>query len=184
MSGTLSITQSQTLSALRGFLQSAVPSGVEIVQGQENRVPEPKGVDFISMIPIMRERLETNVTVYTDGGLNTPATAETRTDIQPTRVTVQVDVHGPNSADNAQAITTLFRSDVAVQTFSASGYAVSPLYCSDPRQIPFSDGEQQIEERWEIDAVMQVNPGVTTAQQFAGSLSIGTIVNVTVKYPT
>lgn len=41
--------------------------------------------------------------------------------MQPTEVTVQLDVHGPNSSDNAQIITTLFRDDYAVEQFKTLG---------------------------------------------------------------
>ena len=47
--------------------------------------------------------------------------------LQPTRVTIQLDVHGPNSADNAQTISTLFRDDYAVQFFKGTGFDVKAL---------------------------------------------------------
>jgi acetylornithine deacetylase/succinyl-diaminopimelate desuccinylase-like protein len=95
--------------------------------------------------------------------------------LQPTKVTVQIDVHGPASADNAQLISTLFRDEYAVNQFAASGFDVTPLYTSDPQQTPFDNGESQVEYRWTMDAVMQCNPVVTTQQDFAGALAIGVI---------
>jgi hypothetical protein len=84
-----------------------------------------------------------------------------REDIQPTQITIQLDVHGPNSADNVQTISTLFWSDA---DYSASN--IEALYCSDPHQLPFINGEMQVEERWTIDLVLQANPVVTTSQEY------------------
>ncbi len=91
---------------------------------------------------------------------------------QDTSVTVQLDVHGPASADNAQIITTLFRDDFGCQDFEASGFSIQPLYTSEPMQTPFRNGEQQIEWRWTIDAVLEINPIVQHPQQFADEVSV------------
>jgi len=96
--------------------------------------------------------------------------AGTNTAQQFTKVTIQLDVHGPNSADNAQIITTLFWDNYAVLLFAQSGFDMAPLYTSDPRQIPFINGEQQYEDRYIIEVVLEANPIVTTPQQFAVAL--------------
>ncbi|NTJ46909.1 hypothetical protein G6K93_07770 [Agrobacterium rhizogenes] len=103
--------------------------------------------------------------------------------LQPTRVTVQLDVHGPNSSENAQTISTLFRDDFAVQAFKASGFDVTPLYVSDPRQLPFENENAQVENRWVLDAVVQANSIIRTPQQFAEELDIN-IINVEEDYPS
>ena len=91
---------------------------------------------------------------------------------QATMVTVQLDVHGPASADNVQRITTLFRDNYACQFFTDLEPALQPLYADDGKQIPFLNGEAQIEYRWVIDAVMQANPVVTVPQRFADEVLI------------
>lgn len=224
-------TQSNTLAALRAFLLSILPAGMEVVRGQDNRVPEPQGSDFVTMTPILRERLSTNVPTAADvafigsitgttltvttiqlgtislgatlfgqgiisgttivalgtgtGGVGTYTVSASQTVaseqmacgtqsiLQPTKVTIQLDVHGPNSPDNAQLIATLFRDEYAIQQFATSGYSVVPMYAEDPRQIPFMDGEQQFEDRWVVDCVMQVNAAVTVPQQYASQLDVG-----------
>lgn len=100
---------------------------------------------------------------------------------QETKVTIQLDVHGPNSGNNAQMISTLFRSDYAVQQFQSQGFDITPLYADDPKQIPFINAEEQYETRWVIEAVLQVNPVVSVSQDFAGALSVG-LVNVDATY--
>lgn len=228
MSVTLSLTESQTFTALRLFLLSIMPAGMEVVKSQDNRVPEPVGPDFITMTPLFRERLETNVDTYSDtaftgsisgntltvtdvslgaikvgaqllgnnlaantavtafgsgtGGVGTYTVTPSQTVasqvmasgtqmlLQPTKVTIQLDVHGPNSGDNAQIISTTWRDEYAVDQFATSGFDVTPLYASDPHQVPFMNGEQQFENRWVVDLVMQANPIVTATQQFADQL--------------
>jgi len=58
---TLAPNQSDILKALRTFLLGILPSTVEVILAQVNRVPQPKVKDFVVMTPIRRERLETNV---------------------------------------------------------------------------------------------------------------------------
>lgn len=240
MSVSLSLSEVQTLTALRSFLLSIMPAGMEIVRGQDNRVPEPAGPNFITMTPILRSRLETNVSTYADcaftgsisgttltvtavqlgqisagntlfgvgvaagttitalgtgtGGIGTYTVSTSQTvpsetmaagvnDVmQPTKVTVQLDIHGPASGDNAQIITTLFFDDYAFQSFVGSGFDVRPLYASEPNQIPFANAEQQIEERWVVDVTMQCNPTLNIPQQFADQLK-SLSIDVQVQYP-
>lgn len=59
-------TQSNLLAALRSFLTAVLPSGVEVVVGQINRVPEVIGDNFVIMTPIRQRRIETNVDTYQD----------------------------------------------------------------------------------------------------------------------
>jgi hypothetical protein len=240
MSVTLSFTESQTFAALRSFLLSILPGGIEVVRGQDNRVPEPEGNDFVVMTPILRERLETNVDTYADtafigsisggtltvasvslgaiaagnqllgnnlaantvvtalgtgtGGAGTYAISPSQTVasqimaagtqmlMQPTKVTIQLDVHGPNSADNTQIISTTWRDEYAVDQFATSGFDVTPLYASEPQQVPFINAEQQFENRWTIDVVMQANQVVTVPQQFASALK-AELIEVDATYP-
>ena len=224
---TPSLTQSQIQTVLRSFLLSILPSGVEVFQGQDNRVPEPSAQDFVVMTSIRRERLDVNVDSYNDcqftgsiagtvltvsavkfgsigigntlfgtdvaantivqsqasgtpGGVGTynisgstqTVGAETMaTGVQvitsKTKLTYQIDVHGPNSSDNQQTIFTLFRDQQACAFFEDAGYPLTPLYCDEGKQIPFINAEQQVEYRWVLEVVMQADIDFTVAQQFA-----------------
>jgi hypothetical protein len=124
-------------------------------------------------------RLSTNVVTYNDGYPSSPGT---RTAMQPTQVTIQIDVHGPNSADNAQIISTLLRDEYASIYFVKNSSGIAPLYAGDPNQIPFFNGEQQVEFRWFIEAVLQVNTTITIPQDFASNVNIG-IKDVDAVYP-
>ncbi len=237
----LSLTEAQCLTALRGFLLGVLPSDVEVIRAQGNRVPEPASDDFVVMTPTIRERHGTNIDDYSDcafsasidgtvltvdtvsigtilpgnnlfgtgvttgsiigeqitgapGGIGTYAVTPSQTVaavvmaagsknmLQKVKMTVQLDVHGEDSADLAHILTTAFRDEYGVQAFEDSGFDVVPLYTSDPRQIPFTNEEQQIESRWVVDAVMECNPIVTVPQQFADALVLG-IINVDVEFP-
>ena len=94
------------------------------------------------------------------------------------QMAAQVDVYGPNSGNFAQIISALFRDEYAVSRFAAMSPAISPLYADDPRQLAFSDGEQQYENRWSIDVEMQVDETVTVPQQFADVLTVN-VANAT-----
>lgn len=172
MSALISFTEDDTLSALRGFLLAVLPAGVEVIAAQSNRVPVPTVADFVTMTPILRKRLGTNVAAYID---KFPDGESIKASVQSTEFTVQLDVHGPSSGDHSQIIATMFRDDFASVQFFAFGLAIAPLYASDPRQMPFTNGEMQTEMRWNIDVAIQVKPAVGIDQAFAGALSIGVI---------
>lgn len=166
MAASITLTEVQTITALRTVLLGVLAPEVEIVKAQTNRVPEPLATDFLVLTPLLRARLSANVDTFTDEPTATPPIAR-RNSLVPTQLTVQIDIHGPSSADNAQIISTVLRDEYATKAFEATGVEVQTLYAEDPRQMPFLNGEQQIEWRWTVDAVLQVNPVVRTPQDFA-----------------
>ena len=241
MTTTVSITEANVFKVLGDFITSIVAPTCKVRRGQVNRVSEPANVDHIVMWPLLRPRLATNESAYTDiafngsinglvltvsqmirgtivhdlpvsgagvangtviglqisgdpGGVGTynvspsQSAASTvmqagyRGTLQRTQINVQVDVHGPASAENAQAIATLFRDAYATEFFATEGFDMQPLYVEDPKQIPFLNAEQQYEARWVVDVVLQANPVVNIPQQFAGALSAA-LVNTERAYP-
>lgn len=91
--------------------------------------------------------------------------------MQATELSFQIDVHGPNSANNAQTISTLWRDARGTSYFHEVYPGVmAPFYADDPRQTPFRNDQDQIEYRWTIDAKLQVNQTITAPQQFAAQL--------------
>ena len=101
---------------------------------------------------------------------------------QYTELVIQCDVHGPASGDNAQRISTLIRDWYGVQAFQNVSSGIVPLYTDDPRQMPFTNAEQQWEERWVVDIHLQVNIELTLSQQFADTLNLG-VISVEATYP-
>lgn len=93
--------------------------------------------------------------------------------MQPTQQTFQIDVHGPNSADNAQMISTLFRDNFATWQFKELNPLIAPLYADDPRQMPFMNSENEVETRWIVNAVLQINQTVSVSgQQFSTAVDV------------
>src|SRR5262249_2780154 len=92
--------------------------------------------------------------------------------LQPVDAVFQLDVHGPNSADNAPIITTVFRDQYGVDSFAAAGFDVVPLHADDPKQVPFINAEQQYETRWIVEAHMQANQVVQVPLQFADQVVV------------
>lgn len=178
MTSTVSITETDILTALRTYLLTLVSIGCEIVKGQTNRVPSPASPNYVVMTPIMRMRLATNDDSYSDPF----PLSGSRSITQETRVTIQLDVHGPKSADNAQVISTMLRDMAACDSFKGSGFDIQPLYTSDPRQLPFITGEDQYEDRWSLDVEIQANPIVTVPQDFAAELGPVDLIPVDLVY--
>jgi hypothetical protein len=231
------LTENAIYTALRTFLNSAVTTAdIAIVRGQQNRVAQPPGSNFIVFTPLRNERLGTTQTAYVEiqfngsiagnvltvaemtwgGGIlpgsvvrhrtvgtvanNTaiitqtsgtagkvgtytitpggqtvalsPLYISTRFDLAPTQLTVQLDVYGPDSWANAQAIETLFRSSYGVQAIDVLSINAAPLYCDSARQIAFIDGEREYEDRWMMELALHVNPTIGTVQDAAEAIDV------------
>jgi hypothetical protein len=245
-------TQSQVQTAVVSFLAAILPSGIPIVQGQDNRVAEPDADDFCVLWVIRRNRIETNIdsnadvrftgsivpitggtgvmtvtavqfgsispgaTVFgvgvaagtivaqqnsgTPGGVGTYAVTVGQTILsetlssgatsitQNTEIVYQIDVHGPNSPDNAQVITTVWRDAWGVDYFAdyteanALAGSVAPLHADDPKQVPFINAENQYETRWIVEAHLQANQIVSLPLQYADVVDI-TLKDVDVLFP-
>jgi hypothetical protein len=105
---------------------------------------------------------------------------------QETEVVYQVDVHAPGvqaASDLAQAITTMTRDAYATTFFAAQGVAVRPIHADDPRQIPWTDAEDQFESRYVVEMHLDVQQTISgVPAQFAGSATI-TAINVDASFP-
>lgn len=155
-------TEDVLMQVLGDFLTAIL--GIEVSQGQLNRVPEPRGPNFIIMTPSRRVILATTTHSEIDDELEQAVTRQ-----RSTRADVQLDFYGPQSADNAQVFTTLFRDDYGCEAMEGTG--VQPLYCDDGHQMPLVNGEFQYEARWTVSASLQINPLVSTPAQFADTLT-------------
>ena len=179
MSATVSITEDDVTTALRTFLLSVVYAGVEVVLGQDNLVGEPEADNFIVMTPTRRGRLATNVDTWSLTDPNPTAIDH----LQPTQVDVQLDIHGKLSTDLAQIISTTFRDEYCVEVFEGIGIAMRPLNADDGHQVPFLNAENQYETRWVMNLSMQIDPVVSTNQQFANTLGPVGLIEVDTTYP-
>lgn len=150
------MTQDNLFLAVRAFVLSLIP-GIEVIQGLGNGVPMPAG-QFIALTASTQRRLRTNQSTY-DSGTGTRAVE------QGTEYSIQVDCYGPQSSDHATKISTMLRDPYGCNVLEP--YGCQPLYTSDPGQSALVNGEENYEQRWMLTAVLQFNPVITVAQEFA-----------------
>lgn len=113
-----------------------------------------------------------------------------RSDLVPTELTIQLDVHGPAAGDNSRIIDGLFRSEYGIDAFEgfllaegAPSFSVVPLNCDVRGQLPFWNEQDQVEYRYVLEARMQIDPVISTPQEFATQIEVKLIDAVTA-YPT
>jgi hypothetical protein len=82
---------------------------------------------------------------------------------------LQLDIHGPGGSDIASVIAATFPDDYGRDALAPAG--IAPLFASDGRQMPFKNGENQYENRWLMTLSLQIKPTVSTAQEFAATLT-------------
>jgi hypothetical protein len=164
---TPSLTDVQVFTALRAVLLAIVGTGVDVLRGEVNRVPEPLTADFVIMSPRARTRLAMGVETW-------EGTAPSAIDVETaTHVAVQLDVHGPLSADVTAAIVAGLGSSWAADQFAAQDPAVlAPLYTDEAQFLPFVNGEQQTEWRYVIGSHFEARPVLSTPAQFARTLAV------------
>ena len=178
MSATLDLTEDQVTETLGNFLAAVLPiAAANVFVGQENQIPEPTASDFVVMWPIARSRL--GLTDQSWQYVTAPTTMQNQT---ATEVTVQVDIHGPSSADNAQLFADLWQSDYGCAYYDEVALPMRPLRAEVSGQVPFINGEGQFENRWVVKAVLQANVTVSTTQDFADTITVDP-VNVEAAYP-
>jgi len=174
MSVQITITEDDLVEDLGAFADTLVDC--EVVRGEVNRVPSPKG-DYVVITPMGMVGLSLPTTVYADP---TPETG-TRTLTRPTQWAAQVDCYGDRAQDRALVLSIALRSQYGCEFLAELGRA-QPLYAGEPKQLPFITGESQYMERWSFDAVLQFNPSISLPQQFAEHLHVD-LVEVDEKYP-
>ncbi len=237
-----SLTQSAAQAAVRAFLLSILPTGVDVIEAQDNRVPEPEASDFVVMSVLGRSRLGTGYNAWADvafhgstsGNVLTVSSMVTGTILlgstlfttttawapaivkqltgttggagtyqlsstgavaaslmacgniiitQPTQIDLQLDVHAEDApgqslsavsraADMTQTIMTAFNTSYSGDAMTA----VTPLYAGDPKQLGFTNSEQQVENRWTIDVSVQANIAIDQPMQFFTAVLVTIVV--------
>ncbi|HWE98825.1 MAG TPA: hypothetical protein VG248_03425 [Caulobacteraceae bacterium] len=165
---TPSITDTAAITALGDWLVSILPGGTPVFRGQDNRVPEPAQSNFVVMTPIGRARLAVSADTW-----DPTATAPTALNVTTsTGLDVQVDVHGPASADYVQIIIALFSDQNAYEAIAVAVPGLAPLTASDPLQLPFRNAEDEYEDRWTTKLTLQGDIVLTPPQDFANVLAV------------
>lgn len=154
MAVTIDIIDQDVFRSFVTFFKTFIPSDVEIVQQQDNRVPMPKGA-FIAMNNNGMDRLSFNVDSY-------DALTQGKSMLSSFVYEVQLDFYGPIAQAWAAETVTLFRDEYATDIFPAN---IQPLYADDPIQIPLISGESQYIQRWRLGARVQYKPTVSATHQ-------------------
>ena len=142
-------SQSAIQTVLRSFLLSILPTGVEVVTAQDNRVPEPAG-DFVTMNVIRRGRLSTNVDTYQDCAFTASidGTVMTVTHVEFGTLLVGAIVFGAPLADG-----TLIGQQTAGTPGGVGNYSVAPTQAVTAQTL--SSGAETIMQP--TDAVIQLD---------------------------
>lgn len=175
MTATISITQDDMTTALRGFLLSLVDA--EVFLAQENLVPMPNQ-DFVTMTPMFITGISTNRVAYLDPGSGIGSEMTQRS----AQWRCQLDFYGNTAQEMAAIVGTMVRSEYSANWFRQNNYQITPLYAGEPHQTTMINAEKQYENRWTLDFMAQVNAAVTTPMQFMDSITVGTIA-ADLKYP-
>jgi len=163
MTITANNTVKQSLKALGDAITALL--GGTVILGIENRVAMPTG-NFIVMTPLRDERQSTNVTEYPER-TGTLTHELNRDDTVYSELTIQLDCYGTNAREQSAALMMLSRSDLMIS------YGITPLFASDPHNLPFVDSEQQNRERWTLDLTAQFNTTWTQPIYSATELETG-----------
>lgn len=156
---------------VRAFVLAVAPSGTPVLRGPLNRVPQPT-VDHVIITPLFHKRLRTNV--HTDDPLNDLQSVE-----QGTQVHIQADCYGSSSGDLSQALSTLWRDEFGVSVLSPEAV---PLYTDTARMVPLVTGEEQFLERFTLTLILQWNPAIVIAQEYADAAE-ATLIEVDTRFP-
>lgn len=127
----LAPSQSDVLQSLRAFLLDVLPSGVEVLTGQPNRVPEPSSLNFVIMTPIRVERLGTNrgsgfdvkFTGSVAGNILTVTSVaiDPRTGLQHGSIATGRFLYGVNVTDGIKIVSQLSGTPGGAGTYQLSG---------------------------------------------------------------
>ena len=166
MSVTIDTTGDAILTAVRAFLQSILPSTVEVIAGMDNEVPMPQG-DFVSMTFSSMERLSLNAL---DAYSTDSSGASSVASMTPWRIQIALEIFSPSAQQYAATVAGVLRSEYGADSFPAP---VVPLFCADPIQLPFVTAGENWLQRWRIEFSAQVNETVTMSTDTAGQIVIG-----------
>lgn len=153
-----------------------------VLQGQPNRSAMPPASPGFAVMMLRRgKQLRTPESTW-----DVTDPAPTALDLeQGTEITLQLDLYGAAAGDWAVMLQTILRDEtgcIALAGADPLNPVCQPLYASDAFQGPLDDSEDQYENRWTIEAILQYNPVTSVPMQFADTASV-TVINVDEAYP-
>lgn len=132
----------------------------QVIRGYSNNVPLPNS-PFVLMNIIHEQALSTNVHNYSleEGDVEV---------MQSVEVQMQIDFYGETSGQMARKFCTLWRDFYACEQLKSC----QPLYCDEPKYLPFTNEANEYEERFMVTAQLTYNPVLTYKQDFITNPSI------------
>lgn len=134
--------------------------GERVIRGYSNNAPLPQS-PFILMNIIHEQALSTNTHDYSLDEQNTEV-------MQSMEVQMQIDFYGATSGQMARQFCTLWRDFYACERLQCC----QPLYCDDPKYLPFTNEANEYEERFMVTAHLTYNPLIVHDQDFITNPSI------------
>lgn len=159
--------QEDIFAALSAFLTSILPSGVEVIQAQANRVAEPQGADFVVMTVVRQQRLSTNVEAFQDTKFVGFIEADQMVVDEMTLGSLDVgsSVFGPGVAAGTEV------TALETGTGGAGVYRVSPSQVA-PGPLLWSDGFRFVTQSTKVTVRVDVHSDdMSTASDYAQSVS-------------
>ncbi len=121
---TVTPTQDAAQIALGNFLAQVLPSSVEIIAGNDNRVPSPRASSFVIMTPLRFARLRTNIDTPEDvrftGSIAASPAVLTVTAVAFGTINEGASVFGTGVAANTKIVDQLSGTPGGVGTYSVS----------------------------------------------------------------
>lgn len=161
MAATLNITHDDIYADIRAYLLGLFPAW-EVVQGYSNNVPLPNA-PFVLMNIINESDVSTNVHKYDKA-------AQIATVTRTVETMMQLDFYGEQSGETARIFVNLWRDYHATERLTKC----QPLFCEQPKYLPWSNEYGEFEQRWLVTAYLSYNPAVTHAQDFVTHAEIVT----------
>jgi hypothetical protein len=176
MTAVVDTTLEQVLTEIGTFIvaQLGLATGQLVVSYPNRASNPPAGPGWIDMTVATRTRLNTNIDGW-DMTIDDPTMTTQESHWQ---LGVQIDCYGPVAEQWVLILETLFRDEVGCDALTFS----QPLYADEGTRAPVENDSQQYENRWVMTAYFQYDPVVSTAQDFADTLTID-LVNVYERYP-
>jgi hypothetical protein len=152
-------------SAVQTWLMTVLSFDINhVIYADPNRVAQQTG-DYAVISFIASKPWGTPWITYNDTGVQATEAEVTNMSVE---VTYQIDIYGPNAADNMMIIFVLLRSDATSEWLAsyglANGITLDTFYTDEPKRSVITNEEDQYEDHWitrvRLDTVQQVSSPV------------------------
>ena len=163
MAAELSTTHADIYREVRALLLGLFSlSGEQVIRGYSNNAPLPED-DFILMNIIHEQAQSTNSHFYDMENQVVDA-------LQSLEVQMQIDFYGENAGKMSRTFCQLWRDSYSCERLEKC----QPLFCVEPKYLPFQNEKSEYEERYMATVHLQYNPVISYDQEFTSESTIST----------